>query len=275
MTADRQHRHTFDREAALYASVRPGYPEALFEDIITLSKIPVQGRILEIGCGTGQATQPFARRGYAVHCIELGTNLAAVARTKLAAYPQVTITTGAFEQAPLPEDHYDLVISATAFHWIDPGIGYPKITRALKPGGALALFWNKHVQAGNDAGFFQSVQKVYVSLAPELANNFPGLPRPDELSLPVEGEMVQSGLFGPVTVRRYSWQQDYTSQAYIDLLNTYSDHLALDPQVRARLLAGIREHIETHFGGRVVKEYLSLLYLAHLKNETNQAHDGE
>ena len=45
MTADRQHRHTFDREAALYASVRPGYPEALFEDIITLSKIPVQGRI--------------------------------------------------------------------------------------------------------------------------------------------------------------------------------------------------------------------------------------
>jgi SAM-dependent methyltransferase len=265
MTADRQLRHTFDREADLYASVRPGYPEALFEDVITLSKIPAQGRILEIGCGTGQATQPFARRGYAVHCIELGTNLAAVARTNLASYPQVTITTGAFEEVSLLEDHYDLAISATAFHWIDPGIGYPKIARALKPGGALALFWNKPVQAGNDAGFFRSVQKIYESLAPELAKKFPGLPRPDELSLPVEGEMVQSGLFGPVTARRYRWQQAYTSQAYIDLLNTYSDHLALDPQVRVRLLEGIREHIETHFGGRVVKAYLSLLYLAHVK----------
>jgi SAM-dependent methyltransferase len=266
MTADRQLRHTFDREAGLYASARPGYPQALFDDIITLSRIPPQGNILEIGCGTGQATLPLARRGYALDCIELGANLAAVARANLDSYPQVTITTSAFEDVPLTERSYDLVISATAFHWIDPGIGYPKIARALKPGGALALFWNKHVQTGGNTGFAQSVQGVYARLAPELARNFPGLPHPDAITLPVEGEMAQSGLFGPVTVRRYGWEQAYTSQAYIDLLNTYSDHLALDPQVRRRLLEGIQEHIEVHFGGLVVKEYLSLLYLAHLKD---------
>lgn len=266
MSADRQLRHTFDREADLYEDARPGYPEALFDDIIRLSQIPAQGEILEIGCGTGQATRPFARRGYALHCIELGANLAAVARLNLAPYPQVTITIGDFEQVPLKENHYDLAISATAFHWIDPGIGYPKITQALKPGGALALFWNKNVQTESSAGFFQSVQDVYARLAPELASNFPGLPHPDDIRLPVEREMAQSGLFGPVSIKRYGWEQEYNSQAYIDLLSTYSDHLALDPQVRVGLLEGIREHIETHFGGRVVKEYLSLLFLAHLEN---------
>ncbi len=264
MSTDTQLRHTFDREAGLYASARPGYPESLFEDIIRLSGIPTRGKILEIGCGTGQATLPFARRGYAVHCIELGANLAAVARANLAPYSQVTITTGSFEEVPLLEGYYDLVISATAFHWIDPGIGYPKIARTLKPDGALALFWNKHVQTESSGGFSQSVQEVYARLAPAMAVKFSGLPPPDDITLPVEGEIAQSGLFGPVTVKRYSWEQAYTSQAYIELLNTYSDHLALNPQVRVQLLEGIREHIETHFEGRVVKEYLSILYITHV-----------
>jgi SAM-dependent methyltransferase len=72
-------RAIFDEAALLYDEVRPGYPEELFDDIVALSGIPSGGRILEIGCGTGQATVPFARRGYRILCVELGKNLAAVA----------------------------------------------------------------------------------------------------------------------------------------------------------------------------------------------------
>ena len=122
-------RATFDQAALLYDEARPGYPEALFDDVVTLSGIPPGWRILEIGCGTGQATLPLARRSYRILCIELGANLATVARHKLRAYPQVEVRTGAFEDRPVEEAAFDLALSATAFHWIDPAIAYPKTAR--------------------------------------------------------------------------------------------------------------------------------------------------
>src|SRR5215217_7730278 len=127
MAEDRNRlRTTFDRAASLYDEVRPGYPDDLFDDIVSLSGIQPGGRILEIGCGTGQATVPFARRGYRILCIELGENMATVARRNLEGYPQAEVRTGAFEEWPLQEGAFDLTISATAFHWLDPGIAYPK-----------------------------------------------------------------------------------------------------------------------------------------------------
>ncbi|MDQ4126690.1 MAG: class I SAM-dependent methyltransferase, partial [Actinomycetota bacterium] len=134
-------RTSFDGAAMLYDEVRPGYPEALFDDVVSLSGIPSGGRILEIGCGTGQATVPLARRGYPIMCVELGENLAAVARRNLAAYPRVEVQTGDFEEWPLEAGTFDLAVSATAFHWLDPTVAYRKVARALKTGGAIALFW--------------------------------------------------------------------------------------------------------------------------------------
>ena len=59
-------RTTFNTSAEWYDQIRPGYPEALVDDVISLSAIPEDGRILEIGCGTGKATEMFASRGYAI-----------------------------------------------------------------------------------------------------------------------------------------------------------------------------------------------------------------
>jgi SAM-dependent methyltransferase len=109
-------RTTFDEAASLYNEVRPGYPEDLFDDIVSLSGIGPAGRILEVGCGTGQASVPFARRGYRILCIELGENMAALARRNLRGYPQAEVRIGAFEESPLEERAFDLAISATAFH---------------------------------------------------------------------------------------------------------------------------------------------------------------
>src|SRR5215211_318935 len=103
-------RTTFDEAAMLYDEVRPGYPEDLFEDVVSLSGIQPGGRIVEIGCGTGQATVPFARRGYRILCVELGENLAAVAHRNLERYPEVAVRTGAFENVPLQEVDFDLAI---------------------------------------------------------------------------------------------------------------------------------------------------------------------
>jgi SAM-dependent methyltransferase len=265
--ADEQNRlrATFDEVALLYDAVRPGYPEALFDDVVTLSGIPPGGRILEVGCGTGQATVPFARRGYRILCVELGENLAAVARHNLHAYPDVEVGTGAFEEWPVEDVTFDLAISATAFHWLDPAIAYPKTARALKPGGAIALFWNLHVKSDADQGFFEEVQEIYERQTPELTKDYTPLRRPDEVPESVTEEIERTGLFGPVAVRRYPWDLEYDAAGYIRVLDTYSGHRSLESTARERFYQSIAHLIDTTYNGRITKGYLTMLYVAERK----------
>jgi SAM-dependent methyltransferase len=107
-------RATFDTVASLYHEVRPGYPDVIIDAIVELAGLPAGGRILEIGCGTGQITRPFARRGYAFLALELGPALAALAAEHLRPYPQVHVVPVAFEDWPVEPEAFDLVLSAQA-----------------------------------------------------------------------------------------------------------------------------------------------------------------
>ena len=257
-------RTTFDGAASLYDEVRPGYPEELFEDVVSLSGIPVGGRILEIGCGTGQATLPFARRGYRILCVELGENMAAVARRNLEEYPRAGVHTGVFERWPVQEGTFDLAISATAFHWLDPEVAYPKVAGALGEGGALALFWNEHVHSDAGGDFFREVQRIYDREAPEIVGpeDYKGPPRPDEVRDRAP-EIENTGLFGETTTRQYQWDVPYDADGYLRVLNTYSGHRNLQDDTRNRLFGGIADLIDSRYGGRIVKGYLTTLYVAH------------
>ena len=255
-------RTTFDPVARLYDEARPGYPEALFDDVVSFSGIPDGGKILEIGCGTGQATLPLARRGYRISCVELGENLADLARRKLAGYPKVGVETGDFEKHPVLEGVFDLAVSATAFHWLDPKVAYPKVARALRPGGSVALFWNVHVQSAADEGLFEAVQRVYEQEAPEITGkDYSGLPQPEDAP-DRSGEIEQSGVFESVVRRDYRWDQPYDAAGYLRVLDTYSDHRSLSRESRSRLFRGISDLIDGEYGGRIVKGYLTALYVA-------------
>ena len=256
---------TFDEAASLYDEVRPGYPEDLFDDVVSLSGIPAGGKILEIGCGTGQATVPFARRGYRILCIELGENLAAVARRNLEGYPNADVRTGAFEESALQEGAFDLAISATAFHWLDPAVAYPKVAGALRDGGSLALFWNIHVHSDASEGFFEAAQRIYEREAREIWDHkYEGPPRSDEVP-DRTGEIEGSGLFEAVTRRNYRWDETYDAEGYLRVLNTYSGHRSLRDDTRERLFCGIADLIDNRFDGRIVKGYLTTLYVAKRK----------
>jgi SAM-dependent methyltransferase len=260
-----QLRATFDDVALGYDRARPGYPEQMFDDIVAWSGIAAGGRVLEIGCGTGQATLPLARRGFRVHCVELGANLAAVARQKLAAYPDVMIDVGAFETYPIEAGAFDLALSATAFHWIDPAIGYPRLAHALRPGGTVALCWNAHVQAGDGSDFFDAVQRVYERETPEIVgDDYHPLRHPDDEPANETDAIDRSGLFGPAEVRRYHWTVRYDAAAYLAVLDTYSGHRSLPAAKRQRLYDGIAALIDA-YGGTITKGYLTLLYLARVE----------
>jgi SAM-dependent methyltransferase len=222
VTEDELHRlrTTFDEVASQYDAARPEYPTTMYNDIRALSSVPDGGDVLEIGCGTGQATLPLAEQGFHICGIELGENLAAIARHKLAAFATVEIRVGAFETMPLDEQSFDLAISATAFHWIESA-SYPKLARLLRPGGAVALFWNKHIASAVDGGFFERVQPVYRQHAPELYGEGKGLPAIEELR-DETAALAATGLFGDFIVRQYPWIKQYDAGTYIRLIDTYS-----------------------------------------------------
>ena len=258
-STNRRHlRTTFNQVAESYDAVRPGYPEEMYDDIVALTGVPDGGAILEIGCGTGQATLPFAQRGYRIHCIELGAELAAIARRNLVTYPNVAVHVGAFETFPLADAAFDLAISATAFHWVDPA-SYPKLARILRPGGAVALCWNKHI-VEEDGGFFDRVQPLYQRHAPELLAKG----KPTVATLPDEiADLAATELFGDFTVRRYPWVTHYDSASYLRLLDTFPEHYTLPDERRQRFYESIAALIDGEFGGQIAREHLTVLCVAH------------
>jgi len=252
-------RETFDTAAERYDRARPGYPAQLFDDLVALSGLEPGARVLEIGCGTGQATVPLAERGFRIVAVELGAALAAVARRNLASFPSVDVVVANFENWALPAEPFDLVISATAFHWLDPATRLQKTAAALRPGGALGVIATEHV-AGGSLAFFDDVQRCYEHWDPATP--------PDLHLLPAEqiptgaDEVDRSGFFEPATLRRYEWNQPYTTAMYLDVLLTYSGHLALPADARAGLLQCIASLIDGPNGGRIDKRYLNELCLA-------------
>ncbi len=259
-----QLRATFDEAAELYDRARPGYPPALYDELAELAGLAPGARVLEIGCGTGQATVPLAERGYAIVAVELGAELAAVARRKLARFPSVEVVVSAFEAWPLPRDRFDAVVSATAFHWLDPAIRVSKSADALRAGGALATISTHHVDGGSwGHTFFDEVQECYERWDPATP---PGLRLQPAAAIPFEcDELEQSDRFLPPMFRRYEWELMYSTATYLEVLQTYSGHRLLRADLRAGLLACIADLIDSSYQGSVTKRYLTELRVARLR----------
>jgi SAM-dependent methyltransferase len=229
----------------------------MFEDLAAV--VPAGARVLEIGCGTGQATVALAERGYRIVAIELGAEMATVARRNLAQFDSVEVVTVAFEDWPLPDESFDVVFSATAFHWLDPAVRVSKSAAALRTGGLLATVRTEHIAGGSEA-FFVEVQDCYERFDPSTP---PGLRQQAASEIPEDDrEIASSEAFGLAKFYRYEWELSYTTAEYLDLLLTYSGHRALPPAQRSGLLNCIAGLIDGNHASRVVKRYLTELRVA-------------
>ena len=261
MPIDRSKRITFESVADIYDEARTGYPEELIEDILILSGLPSGGRILEIGCGPGNATLSFARRGYRILAVELGERLCALAAEKCRAYPGVEIVNLAFEDWKLDRRAFDLAVAADSFHWIPPEVGYPKVAGALKDSGSAAFFWRVPVDAKTDLS--RAIDSVYQETAPQLIN-------PDKrfaaewLVGVIRENFRASGRFGEVTNKQYSWSETLTGEQYIKGLRTFSMHQGTDEVMREKLYASIGEVIQG-FGGKVTQPQSVILFHSRVK----------
>jgi ubiquinone/menaquinone biosynthesis C-methylase UbiE len=140
--ADRTKRHhqrnLFDGIAAQYEAFRPGYPAQVVDFVIATAGLGAESAVLEIGCGTGQLTERLAAAGLRVTAIDIGASMVAAARQRVSG-GAVSFEVTSFEELAASLASFDLVISATAFHWIDPEVAFSKSARLLRQGGWLAL----------------------------------------------------------------------------------------------------------------------------------------
>ena len=237
-------RTRFDEDALLYDRARPTYPPAVFEAIFErlLDARRATPRVLEIGCGTGQATRPLAHRSGEVLAVDLGADTTEVARSNLASFANVEVVHADIEQWVPREMNFDLVVSATAFHWLDPATRFARVARLLRPGGVLALIQTLHIE-GRSENFFVAAQRCYERWDPATP---PGLRRPRLQDLPDTSEygIEQADEFAQSTVQRFAVDFPYTAQQYLDLLRTFSNHRALPAASLEGLLACLRQLID-------------------------------
>jgi SAM-dependent methyltransferase len=159
----------FDQVAEAYDKVRSGYPDSLIDLAIRRGGLAQGSRVLEVGSGTGKLTELLVKRRLEVDAVEPGPNMIAAARRRLGATDAVTFHVGRFEDVDLPEGAFDAVFSATAFHWVDPDIGWAKAASHLKPRRLLALLSHLTLRDEQTAGIQDELRAVLFKHAPDVA----------------------------------------------------------------------------------------------------------
>ena len=232
----------------------------MFDDLFALSGIAAGGRILEIGAGTGQATIELAKRGFSIVALEPGQNLARLCAANLAQSPSVAVEVSTFEDWQAEAVKFDMVVSATAFHWIEPGFGLQKAATVLQTGGTIALFWNVQRINDQDSTFTQAVNQLHLKY--RLDDDAAGRHKSLAATIPdYQRELQHSRFFEGYTSREYVWPKTFSSAEYIALIGTYSRYLVLNQQTRQALFQDFRSWLDTH-GGEVTRVITTLLLTA-------------
>jgi ubiquinone/menaquinone biosynthesis C-methylase UbiE len=262
MNKDITLRTRFNSEARLYNLIRPRYPKTLFDALVGVTNLKDDDNLLEIGVGTGQATEELAKRGCKITAVELGAELAEVARDELNKYKNVEVITGAFEDVEFSPKTFDLVYAATAFHWIKHEVRFSKPHKLLKQDGYLAIIHTNHVSDETGDEFFFASQPLYRKY--KLADNDDSFRLP--LIADLQAEKLDENLFKLIFFNAFPLLVHYNSDEYAQLIKTYSPILAMKPSLREGFLKEISQLIERQFGGSLLKLYAMTLTIAKRKS---------
>lgn len=248
---------TFDSAALDYDKSRPAYIKEIYEDILHYKPINSDSNILEIGVGTGKASQPILNTQCHFIGIEPGEQLADLARNRYKAYKNFSLFNQTFQDFASTDKSFDLIYAATAFHWLPEAYGYNRVFNLLKPGGAFARF---AYHAGHDQGriaLTDEIQKLYQKYM--RSEN-----QPAEFSNSDAQKLAEKALaYGFVDIKHmlYHTTKDFTADEYITLLRTYPDHMKIEAADRKKLFEGIHSAVN-NYGGIMTVYYTMDLELA-------------
>lgn len=254
----------FDSVSDIYNSVRPSYPDALVDDLVRTANLSSNSKILEIGTGTGKLTGALARRGLQLYGVELGKKLAETARNNLKDYRNVKIENRDFDTWDFESGSFDLVVSATAYHWLDETTRVGRIAEALNDGGMVAIIDTVHLDSEFD-DFPTASQKCY-SKWDEKSTGYYHHPTLEEAAKAgFKRKQEFSEKFETALDKPYTRDVKFDSGTYVKLLQTYSDIITMPESNRNGFLNCISNLIENEFHNTITKSYLWQLFIARKK----------
>ncbi|AIQ55673.1 class I SAM-dependent methyltransferase [Paenibacillus borealis] len=252
----------FNEAAAFYDMYRPSYPSALIDQIEEDASLTVDSAILEIGAGSGKASELFLERGYELLCIEPGPQLAELGRQKHKD-KKVRFVTSRFEHWDDSGQEFDLIFSAQAFHWVPQPEGYKKCGRLLKPGGRLALFWNFYLQG--DSEIEQEIAKACAEYEVFWFNKRDVIEQRVERTV---AELSGSGNFRVPEVYRYPWDSRDDAVSFINFLRTCNGFIGLKEAEQTALSIRLHKLIGRN-GGTLQRNYICTLFIVEALNSAN------
>jgi SAM-dependent methyltransferase len=244
---NRRRATSFGDNAEQYDRVRPTYPQSLVDCVLADGA----QRILDVGCGTGITSRLFLARGCEVVGLEPDPRMAEVARRS-----GQLVEVGTIEEFDAGDQVFDLLIAGQSWHWVDPQRAAQKAVSILKPGGRIGLFWN---QTHPEPQVSAAIQESYDRHASDLGQKSVLLGLPHEGLYAMVAESLRSnGGFTDVTKHVFEHHATYTTQHWLDLTMTHSDHWTLPPEQLSALLDDLRQMIDS-VGGQVPVRYETTL----------------
>lgn len=244
-------RKIFDTIPEQFDQYRPRYSPALFEDLIACAGIGKDASVLEIGPGTGQATEPILDTGCDYHAVELGERLCEMMKRKYGDRPNFHIACDDFITRDFGDQRFDAIYSAATIQWIPEDVAFSKTFGLLKPGGTLAMMLTVSDYRTPNPALYAQIQKVYdAHFRPETPYTHGGF------------GYANATNYGYVDFERreYSGRRAFTAEEYAAFCGTHCDHLAIPEPHRSLFFDGLRRAVLAA-GDEIVFNDTYVLYL--------------
>lgn len=262
LIAEREGRLAFGHNPIGYDAVRPPYPEAVFSLLREQGALFPGATTLEIGAGNGLATRRLLALGATpMTVLEPDSRFAPL----LQALPKPAqgdyhIIHSAFEEVGFCAATFDLVVSATAFHWLEPTTRVEKLWQVLKPGGYVALFWNTFQDLTKADPFHEATARLFGGVSTSPSN------RPNEIPFALdrqarEAEFLHGARFALAVYLELHWTLTLDAQQMRLLYESFSQIARLPTDQRTALLEALVNVAEAEFKGIVKRNMTTPLYL--------------
>ena len=240
---------TFDTVAGKYEKIRPGYTDELYKMIFDYITLDNTSRVVEVGIGGGQATLPILQTGCALTAVEYGENFSKLCEEKFKEYNKFSVITDKFENVCFPDSTYDLVYSASAFHWVPEEIGYAKVFDMLKSGGVFARFANHPYRDKGNVALSDAIDDLYSKYyCAYHGKDIKGAKEYTEEQAAQRARIAEKYGFIDIKHALFYRTRSFTAKEYTELLGTYSDHIAIEENLRKEFFSKIEEAIEQYGG---------------------------
>jgi SAM-dependent methyltransferase len=250
---------TFDTVASTYEKLRPGYVTELYQTLFDYVSINENSNVVEVGSGGGQATAPILLTGCQLTAVEYGKQFSELLKEKFKEYPKFSVITGKFEATAFDNNAFDLVFSASAFHWVPEKIGYEKVFSMLKSGGVFARFANHPYRDKGNPALSQEIDEIY----DQYYNKYYHKER-ETISEYTEQQAKERAMiaskygFSDIRYKLFFRERLFSAKEYIKLLGTYSDHIAIEETIRNAFFERIEEAINKHGGTITIYDTIDL-----------------